>query len=317
MAVTSTDTTVIANAIMERKAPGFIDAVFRNDRLLAILRQFGLNEPDPGTIDGTSHKWDVAYSANASAGSYSEGDAMAVADSNLFVEAALAWVYFEGVIKVTGHAKDALKNGGHFAAIDSQFPLLQEDIKNQRTATYLGSGTNGILNAIAATGTYAGITRGSAAYWESYTDTTAEAQSILVHREVQRSIRAGDKGGYPNLHLTTRASKDGYANLIGFPAGTTPGMRADVGNGPANVDFGAGMPSLDDAPIIPMDDLGTGNFLSLDISAASPVRHMVIRPMQTVFHSRVGDAELYHVTTGGALVFENPKRCGKHTAYTT
>jgi len=322
----ATTTTTVAHAITERSAPGFINAVWRNNRLLPLLRAIGAlsagREPDPASVFGLGHTWHLNTTGNTSVGSYSEGDPAPAAGNQAWAEAILTWVYHWGFFRITGHAEDALKDGGVFpAGFDTEQTLLAQDLADQVTNTYLGSGANGLLNAIAATGTYANITRGSAAYFEATVETTSEAQSVSRHKSVYRTMRDADKGGVLGLNITTPTQADTYTSIIGslttvnYPQ-TIAMLQSRMGAGAFDVGVIVNGNSLHNAPIVEMPDLTAGTWLYLDIRDVAGWFHDIIRPYRTEWHSNEGDSKKYMTTIGSCLGLENPKLCAKKTNLT-
>lgn len=306
MAQTSTITT--ANAIESFYTPGWREGVFRNDATLATLRALGLvEEMAPG---GTGYSWHLNTSANTSTAIYTEGSPAPQAVAQGWVRATLSWTYYWAMIQLSGHAMDAVRNG-IFDAIEAEMSLAQRDIIDLRSTTMLGSSNNGLQQAISASATYAGITRGSAAYFESSTLSTA---TIAGLRALHRTVRDAEKGGRPTAHLVSPTVANWYAGLAGVP-GTSNFVLQQSGTGPANVDVGYNWTGLTfmGRPVIEVPDLTSTVWLMVDTSAGN-FKHKVVRELGVKFHHNEGDSETYLVTTGSTLAVEMPKWQGIMTS---
>lgn len=311
------NTTTAAQAIGLKLQPGAIEALFRNDQLLSVLRANGLVEPPASSIFGTAYQWNVHSTGNSSAEQFTEYASAPAAGAQGIVRASLAYAYFWGWIEITGHLRDALKAGAYLPEIPYESERIAYDIAHARNTVYMGTGTNGIQNAIAATGTYAGIARGSATYWESYVDATSAAQSVAAHRTAWRTMTDSAYGGKLTLNLTSPTQASTYAGLVGVAGGTTPAIRYNVDNGavPSGLDVGFTNLSLFGAPVATVAAFTSSVWLYLDMSQGQMV-HAVTRPFEVMFHSNVGDNELYKASTGGALLHLNPVKCAKRTGLT-
>lgn len=291
-------TTQLAYAIQTFYASGWREGVFRNDRLLGMLRAYGMVEQQaPG---GTSHNWHINSGYNTSVATFTEGSAAPTAVAQSWVRPSLSWTYFWGWVAITGHAKDALQNG-IFDAISAEMSLAQRDIVDLRTTTYLGSTSPGLQLAVAATGTYAGITRGSAAYFEGSASTT---NSVAGLRALHRTIRDASKGGNPQVHIVSPTISDWYAARVGLP-GTGNSVISGNNTGPQNFDVGYNWTgqTFMGRPIVEVPDLTSSVWIMLDTSAMN-VKHIVIREFQVKFHHNEGDSEIYEISTGSTLAVE-------------
>ena len=308
MAITST--TTIANAINTAYEPGFREGVFRNDALLSLLRAFGMAEIE--SMTGNTHNWHLNTTANTSTAIYTEGAASPQAVAQGWVRATLSFIYFWSHVQITGHARDALKNG-IFDAIEAEMMLAQRDIADLRTTTFLGSSNNGLQQAVSASATYAGITRGSAAYFESSTTSTA---SIAGMRGLHRAVRDAEKGGNPTVNLVSPTLMAWYAGLAGTP-GTSNFVLQTSGSGPSNVDVGYNWTGATfmGKPVVEIPDLTSTVWLMLDTSAQN-LKHVVQRPFEVKFHHNEGDSEVYQITTASTIAVEMPKWQGIGTSLT-
>lgn len=307
-------TTSTANAIADHFAEGWYEGVYRNDAVLSILRAIGMQESVQS--GGTGFKWHLNSSANTSVGIFSENDPAPQSVAQGWVRASLSWVYFWSWVTVTGHDRDALADGGIFDAIEAAMMLAQREVVDLRNTTFLGSSNNGLQQAISATATYAGITRGSAAYFES--STSSSTFSVANARAYLRTIRSPDKGGHPVAHLVSPTVLEIYAAIGGTPSTTTGNSTlryvAPADGSAFRADYGINVSgfSLGGAPVIEVPDLTSTVLISIDSSAGN-FQHRIIRPFQVKFHHNEGDNEVYEVSTGSTIAKMNPKWDGIYT----
>lgn len=320
------NTTTASVAITERFAPGFVEAVWRNDILLRVLRLMGAFGSDRELFGAeaydTNHRWHVNSSGNSSVGTFVQGDPALTSGNQSWTRPVLPHVYHWGFYSIEGILIDALANGGNFpAGMVSEQRLLTKDIANARNDTYLGSGTNGIQTAVSSTATYAGITRGSAAYFESTEVTTSAAQTVATHKSITRSMRDAEKGGLLTLNLTSPTQADTYSSLVGSATTVNfPQLNAMLGSlqGPGSFDMGVRVneQTLSKAPIIEIPDMASTIWLYLDTTEDAEWFHDVPRPFNTEWYANEGDAKKFKTTIGSNLGVQNPKLCAKRTGLT-
>lgn len=314
MAVAST--TTMANGIRDLFEPGFYEGVYRNDQVLNILRAIGVQETTaPG---GLYHQWHLNSSANTSAAIFTENSPAPEAVAQGWVRAKLSYQYYWAFVAITGMARDAAQGPASiFNVIEQEMQLAQRDISDLRNTTILGS-TYGLQLAVSATSTYAGIARGSAAYFESSPSTTATVAGL---RSLHSAVRSPDKGGNPTAHLVSSTVMEWYVNKVGGPQALTSSsngtMRTIVSanTGAPAFDLGHNLTghSFMGKPIIEVPDLTSTVWLMLDTSAQN-MKHVIIRPFQVKFHSNMGDSEVYEISTGSLLAVEQPKWQGIMTS---
>lgn len=322
-------TTTAAHAIRDQFMPGFVRAVWRNMALLRLMRAigaFGLpvkggyeREPNPSTVTDDPINWHLNSAGNSAIETFDESTVVGDAGYQEWARATLTVVGHRGIFGVTKILEDALKDGGNFpAGFDTEQELLREDIGNAVNDTYLGSGTNGIQNMIAATGTYAGITRGSAAYFESTVDSTSAAQTIAKHKSVHLTMRDAEKGGMLTLNLTSPTQANTYSSLVGSTTTVnhpqvTALLQSMGGAGAWDVGVYVNGMTLHNAPIIEMPDLTSTIWLYVDTTARAGWFHLVPRPYRTVWHQNEGDGAKYVTSVRSMLGIKNPKLCAKRT----
>ena len=296
MGMVSTITT--AEAIQNEYTPGFREAAFRNDQFLAAMRALGMEESEAG--GGTAHNW-LLNSAGGAPAAFVEGGPLPEPVPQTWVKASVSPLYLATMIQISGHSRDALKNG-RINAIEAEMSLAQRDLIDLRNTSFLGS--SGLQTAVDATTTYAGIARGSAAYFES---TESSTNTLAGLRAAYRATQDAEKAGKTSAHLVSPTILQWYATLAGLP-GTSNFILGNSGAGPMNVDVGFAWTgsTFMGKPIIAIPDLTSSEWYGLDFSAGN-IKHKIWRSLSVIFHHMAGDSEGYEVSTGSALIVEMPK----------
>lgn len=315
MAVTESTTTT-ANAIADYFADGWYEGVYRNDAVLGILRAIGMQEVTQ--TGGTGFKWHINSTGNTSVGVFSENDPAPQSVAQGWARPSVNWVYYWAWVTITGHDRDALRDGGIFDAVEASMVLAQREVVDLRSTTMLGSSNNGLQQAISASTTYAGITRGSASYFESAT--SSSTFSVANLRAFHRTIRSPDYGGNPTAHLVSPTVLELYAALGGTAVAATGGNSnlryvAPADGSPSAFDYGLRLTGMNfyGRPIIEVPDLTSTVWISIDTTAGN-LQHRIIRPFAVKFHHNEGDNEVYEVSTGSTLVKMMPKWDGVYTS---
>ena len=291
-------TTTGANAIREAYAPGFDEAVFRNDSLMSLFSW-------QDAVGDTAFRWKL-NSAGQSPEVFTEGQAQPAAGNQTWVNAAVSWTYFRVMLQATGHARDALRSAW-LPAIDEEAVLGRADLIDLITTSFMGS-TYGLELAVDYGSSYAGVTRsGSAGYFESTETDHSAALTTDALIDLQETIRNADKGGSPsiilcNLNQESNVYRLGGPHLITNqnPSDKTPGL---LSNRIAGCD------------VVALPDFTTTVCMMLD-PRPSNWAPRVIRPFSVKEMAPVGDSDLYQLSWGGALVCKMPKYQGKLTGVT-
>ena len=106
------------------------------------------------SLGGDSIDWKINYAGSDSAETFSEGDAAPAASYQSYVDATLGHNHFQNTVQISGHAKDALKNGyfdGAIKEIQGGVSALGHLVETTIMAD--------IVDAIDDDTTYAGLTR--------------------------------------------------------------------------------------------------------------------------------------------------------------
>jgi len=292
-------TSTAANSICEAYAPGFEQAVFRNDSLM------GLFSWTPAVGD-TAYRWKLNSAGNNSVEVFTEGQGQPIAGNQTFVNAAVDWTYHRGMLQFTGHALDALKSNW-IPQADEEARLLMEDLKDLMTTGFMGS-TYGLELAVDYGSSYAGITRnGSAGYFESTETAVSGALSTDDLLDLRETIRDNDKAGRPKKIIcaenqSTNVYRLGGPHVIynGQPGEKAPGIGSQTFAGMPII----ALPDWSDTVIMMIDD-GGDNFVGKEI-----------RPFSVKDMGPSGDSDVFQLSWGGQLVCKQPRFQGKLTGVT-
>lgn len=292
-------TTTGANAIREAYAPGFDEAVFRNNSLMSLF-----NWQD--AVGDTAYRWKLNSAGNNSVEIFTEGAAQPAAGNQTYVNAAVSWTYFRVMLQVTGHARDALRSNW-IAAIEEEAVLGRADLVDLITTSFMGS-TYGLETAVDYGDVYAGITRnGSAGYFESTETAHGGALTTDGLIDLQETIRNADKNGKPdtilcNLNQETNIYRLGGPHLITNlnPGDKTPSLLNN---------------QIAGCRVVAVPDFTTTVLLMLDMRPSNWAP-TIIRPFSVKEMGPSGDSDIWQFSWGGALVCKMPKFQGKLTGVT-
>ncbi len=190
------DLSKLAGLIVEKYAGPWVDALFTNTFLLTRIQR------KQGSGDGVS--WPVRYSGNSSAGSYGETDSGVGAGNQAFKKAKLSWKLNKVEISVTGLAQAVGETGGAIASpmrveLDLGLADLRDNINSQLMSDGTGNSgkdITGLFAAIADSGTYAGLDRGTYTWWKSYVSANGGTPRNLTE-ELMRDVKSNveNRGG--------------------------------------------------------------------------------------------------------------------------
>lgn len=251
--------------------------------------------PAPSDYPGdTAYRWKLHGGANGSVTTYSEGDPDPDVDSQDWYNAAVSWSYLKGMLQVTGHARDAMgSNWG--IGLEEENILLAQDMQTYWESVAISS----LLDAIDSTTTYAGITRGSATYFESL-ETAINAP--VGYQDIINAIEAMADDGRGQMISTLVIPWNQATNIYNLTGGPAIkyGSPSDLAAGYFNQSFGGVI------PIKPIRGLTDTVILGLNLGGDKWKRPR-IRNWQTSFQGRSGDSDVYQITYGDVLVCKDPR----------
>jgi|FLOH01.1.fsa_nt_gi hypothetical protein len=301
-------TTTAAEVIRPIVREGYTEAVYRNSSLVPIFLAAQGGAPRPSGGD-TSRRWKVNSAGNTSVETYSEGGVAPASGEQTWVSAAVAYTHFRIMVEITGHLRAALQSDqGYVNALAEEFALGQRDIVDLINTTYM-SGTNGMETAVDSTTAYAGITRGSASYFESAETAVSGALAVTDLEDLVETMLDNDRGAsaeYMRWFMPYNQATNIY-RLTGTPAQQ---MISDSDKAPAFLrqTFGG----------IPMSPLGDFTNTVIILADLAPGMWEVVEHEGFMVHDqgRNADADLSMVTYRGGLVCLDPKLQGKLTGVT-
>ena len=296
-------TTTAANVLHDVIAPGFVEGVYRQTAPISL---FG----NPiGPFGNTSRIWKLNSSGNTSTSLYSEGDALSGAGNQGWSSASDPYLAVRYEVEATGHAKAALREGARDVdALGEEFILGQQDLIDL-VATTIQSGTNGMETAVDSTATYAGVTRGSATWFESAETAVNGQLAVTDGLNLIETMADNDRGSRMenSVWLMPWNQYTNMYNLTGGPAAQTIG-DADKVPGYLGQTFAR-------LPVIPVPSMTDTVIMLLDLTFGNweMIEH---QPLMVHDQGRSGDADLYLVTYMFKLVCKHPKMQGKLTGVT-
>lgn len=279
--------------------PSFIDGTFKNNSLVSLF-------PAPQDSGGdTACRWKVHSDVNGSVEVFTEGQVSPTPDSQEWVNAAVNYTYFRAAIQITGHARDAMRSNW-VNGIEEEMTLAREDVIDLMTTSFLGA-TYGLEVSVDSTTTYAGVTRGSATYFEAYETAVSAALGYANLIAMYQALRDNDRGAKPSLILCPWNQYTRIYNLSGGPA-LRQNPTPDVANGYEAISFNG-------IPIKPIPDMTDTVLLMLDTSPEKWA-HITHRAWDVKEMAPSGDSDVYQLSYAGTLCCKDPMRQGKLTGLT-
>ena len=240
------NSTAVNQVITDNFPKYFSDCVTKNARFIDFLNR---NGRIVGLSDPKGPRWEVKVTGHSSAGRYVEGDPLPAAGQFASVTASLGWAQYAATIKLTGKAQAELDAGGNLAVenwLDKQMMEASRQVAVSMNTDAL-SGDNsasegfvGITAALAASGTYANISRTTYANWVTYTNTSVGSVS-LSNLDTNLDYLTDTIQGNANVVLTTRTVEGAIAALTtGAPSKTIYLANGDTSYsavvGPGSID---------------------------------------------------------------------------------
>lgn len=214
----------------------------------------------------------------------------------------------QAMIQISGHALDAMKSAhaGTSSIMNVEVMQAARDIGDLLSTSFLGS-TYGLENAVAATGTYAGIARGSASYFESLVTAVNDNLALDDVIDLLEALEDNDRGGRSFCFIAPLNQRTNIWKLSGMP-----GMKQFSPDNPLEGFYSTNLAGW---PVLGVGDLTDTVIIALE---TSPEQNecSVIRQMSTKDMSPSGDSDIVQVSCGAALVHRNPIKSGKLTGCT-
>ncbi len=293
------NTTTLAELIVQLYKGPWVEALYTNTFLLTRIQQ------KLGVGEGV--RWPVRYAGNTSAGSYAEGDSGAGAGNQGFKKAFLTWKLNKVEVEVSGLAQAIGDNGGMIVpALRTELDLGLSDVRGNINTQLMSDGAGnsgkditGLYAAIADTGTYAGLDRGTYTWWKSYVNAnggTPRNLSEELIRTVKSTVEA--RGGRVSAIYAGSAQWYKYGDLLRAerrqqnPTSLTGGYQA--------LDF-EGVPLIK----VPGYSQTRMDFVNEDL-----LEYVVLKDFEAKPMAKTKDSDVIWVTHYSQLVCRNPYRMG-------
>ena len=252
-------------------------------------------------------RWPVRYAGNTSVGSYAEGDSGAGAGNQGFKKAFLGWKLNKVEISVTGLAQADGETGGAIASPmrgerDPGLADLRDNINSQLMSDGTGNSgkdITGLFAAIADSGTYAGLDRGTYTWWKSYVSANGGTPRNLTE-ELMRDVKSNveNRGGRVTAIYCGSTQWYRYGDLLRSerrqqnPTPLTGGYQA--------LDF-EGIPLIK-VPGYPQT--------RMDFVDESLLEYVVLKDFEAKPMAKTKDSDVIWITHYSQLVCRNPYRMG-------
>jgi hypothetical protein len=292
-------TTSLAELIVQLYKGPWVEALYTNTFLLTRTQQ------KSGAGEGV--RWPVRYAGNASAGSYAETDTAAGAGNQGFKKAFLGWKLNKVEVEVSGLAQAVGDAGGMIVpALRTELDLGLSDLRGNINTQLMTDGTGnsakditGLFAAIADTGTYAGLDRGTYTWWKSYVNANGGTPRNLTEeliRTAKSTVEA--RGGRVTAIYAGSTQWYRYGDLLRAerrqqnPTTLTGGYQA--------LDF-EGVPLIK-VPGYPQT--------RMDFVDEELLEYVVLKDFETKPMAKTKDSDVIWITHYSQLVCRNPYRCG-------
>jgi hypothetical protein len=292
-------TQTLAELIVQLYKGPWVEALFTNTFLLTRIQQ------KQGAGEGV--RWPVRYGGNTSAGSYAETDSGAGAGNQGFKKAFLGWKLNKVEVEVSGLAQAVGDAGGMIVpALRTELDLGLSDLRANVNTQLMSDGTGnsgkditGLFAAIADTGTYAGLDRGTYTWWKAYVSANGGTPRNLTEelmRTVKSTVEA--RGGRVTAIYAGSTQWYRYGDLLRAerrqqnPASLTGGYQA--------LDF-EGVPLIK-VPGYPQT--------RMDFVDEELLEYVVLKDFEAKPMAKTKDSDVIWITHYSQLVCRNPYRMG-------
>jgi hypothetical protein len=293
------DTTTLADHSVQLYRGPWVEALWTNTFLFTrIQRKSGVGE---------GVRWPVRYAGNTSAGSYAESDTGAGAGNQGFKKAFLSWKLNKVEVEVTGLAQAVGDAGGMIVpALRTELDLGLSDLRGNINAQLMSDGSGnaskditGLYAAIADTGTYAGLDRGTYTWWKSYVSAnggTPRNLSEELMRDVKSTVEA--RGGRVTAIYAGSKQWYRYGDLLRAerrqqnPTSLTGGYQA--------LDFEG----------IPLVKVPGYSQTRMDFVDEELFEYVVLKDFEAKPMAKTKDSDVIWITHYSQLVCRNPYRMG-------
>ena len=265
---------------------------------------------------GTKIVEPLIYGTNATVGSYSGYDSIALTAQAGITAAEYDWKQYAASIAISG-IEEAKNNGEQeiINLLEAKIMQAEESMREGFNQMFFADGSgnsgkdwNGLGNLVEASGTVGGINRATAGneYWRSYEENTAGALTLAQMSTAYNSVSVGND--HPDMVLTTQTLFEKYEALLQPQLRYTDTKTADAGF--QNLLFKA-------APVVYDEHCTAGVVYFLNSKYLTLVGHSGKWFEQTAFvRPEDLDARYALIMCYGNLTCRNAAKQGKLTAKT-
>jgi hypothetical protein len=265
---------------------------------------------------GTKIVEPLIYGTNATVGSYSGYDSIALTAQAGITAAEYDWKQYAASIAISG-IEEAKNNGEQeiINLLEAKIMQAEESMREGFNQMFFADGSgnsgkdwNGLGNLVEASGTVGGINRATAGneYWRSYEENTATALTLAQMSTAYNSVSVGND--HPDMVLTTQTLFEKYEALLQPQLRYTDTKTADAGF--QNLLFKA-------APVVYDEHCTAGVVYFLNSKYLTLVGHSGKWFEQTAFvRPEDLDARYALIMCYGNLTCRNAAKQGKLTAKT-
>ena len=265
---------------------------------------------------GTKIVEPLIYGTNATVGSYSGYDSIALTAQAGITAAEYDWKQYAASIAISG-IEEAKNNGEQeiINLLEAKIMQAEESMREGFNQMFFADGSgnsgkdwNGLGNLVEASGTVGGINRATSGneYWRSYEENTATALTLAQMSTAYNSVSVGND--HPDMVLTTQTLFEKYEALLQPQLRYTDTKTADAGF--QNLLFKA-------APVVYDEHCTAGIVYFLNSKYLTLVGHSGKWFEQTAFvRPEDLDARYALIMCYGNLTCRNAAKQGKLTAKT-
>lgn len=301
----SVDFTKVTGVVQEFAPQLFVDTITRRSMAWNLFDKVSPTSPQ-------GPRWQVKTAGASNAAPFAEGAAAPTADEFERVQASLAWGTYHSTMKISGLARRVLgaANESYIADyIGEQFKDQMADMVDEINADLLGgattNGITGLTAAIAATGTYANISRSTYSAWGSSATAVSGALTVAV-MDTQHNTLVDTNGGNYDIILCDQDEWDNFTALAagnGFPAAGS----FNIGPGQTAREAVAGFTgaSYKGRPVVavPAYTAGRMDFLQREAFTIEVLENFTVVPL-----AKTNDDMTFYATMVLQAKLRNPKK---------
>lgn len=306
--------TTLSTAIKTVFEPGFQKTFYNGMPFMSMFPR----RPNTG---GNTVNWKIHYAGNSSPTAYSEGATPPAAGYQAYVNASISHVSYMSTVQITGHAKDAMKNG-YFDGYKIELEEGAKDLMHTVEGAFVAAMIDGIDDDTS----YAGLTR--ATY--GLASTVVEGGSAALTLAGLSSMYEGPKLDpraviyEPGNHIIVSAPEQATAYTeVATGLVVTGDAEAAGANIPYNTNQTDSM--LDAGKLkhtlsynkLPWVEVPTMTNTYVFMMKRSDVIIEEARPLTIEPLGKVDDSDRYLLTWRGGFAYLDPYRAARYEALTT